>query len=84
MDIREYIDDVARSVAFMSRIRVPQRHFERYDGRLSRTVRAFPVAGLLIVLPAAALLSILETLGAASLFSQRVFDWLDETLAAVE
>lgn len=69
VDIREYIDDVARSVAFLSRIRVPQRHFDGHDGRLNRTVRAFPVAGLLIVLPAAALLSILEALGAASLFA---------------
>ena len=69
MDIREYIDDVARSVAFLSRIRVPQRFFDGHDGRLNRTVRAFPVAGIVIVLPAAALLSILEALGAASLFS---------------
>ncbi|MDR6758547.1 adenosylcobinamide-GDP ribazoletransferase [Mycoplana sp. BE70] len=69
MDIGDYIDDVARSVAFLSRIRVPQRHFDGHDGRLGRTVRAFPVAGLLIVLPAAVLLSILEALGAASLLS---------------
>ena len=69
MDIRDYIDDVARSVAFLSRIRVPQRHFAGHDGRLSRTVRAFPVAGVVIALPAAALLAILHALGASTLFS---------------
>ena len=45
MDIRDYIDDVARSVAFLSRIRVPQRHFAGHDGRLSATVRAFHAQG---------------------------------------
>lgn len=68
MDIRDYIDDVARSVAFLSRIRVPQRHFIGHDGRLSATVRAFPVAGVLIVLPAAVLLGLLRMLDAAPLF----------------
>lgn len=69
MDIRDYIDDVARSVAFLSRIRVPQRFFGGHDGRLSRTVRAFPMAGVLIVLPAAALLAILQALDTPPLFS---------------
>ncbi|WP_108003201.1 adenosylcobinamide-GDP ribazoletransferase [Mycoplana dimorpha] len=69
VDIRDYIDDVARSVAFLSRIRVPQRHFAGHDGRLSRTVRAFPVAGVLIALPAAALLAIFKALGVSTLFS---------------
>ena len=45
MDIRDYIDDVARSVAFLCRIRVPQRHFDGHDGRLGRTVRLFPSPG---------------------------------------
>lgn len=69
LDMREYVDDVARSVAFLSRIRVPPRHFDGHDGRLSRTIRAFPVAGVVIVLPAAALLAILQALGVSSLFS---------------
>ncbi len=68
MDIRDYIDDVARSVAFLSRIRVPQRHFAGHDGRLSATVRAFPVAAVLIVLPAAVLLGMLRMLDTAPLF----------------
>ncbi|MBN9055513.1 MAG: adenosylcobinamide-GDP ribazoletransferase [Shinella sp. 65-6] len=58
--IRNFIDDTARSVAFLSRLPMPQRHFIGYDGRLSRAVRAFPLAGVLIVLPAAALAAILS------------------------
>jgi adenosylcobinamide-GDP ribazoletransferase len=68
-DIRDFIDDVARSVAFLSRIHMPQRHFVDFDGRLSRAVRAFPVAGLLIVLPAAAIVSIFSAIQAAPLFT---------------
>ena len=61
MGIRDFIDDTARSVAFLSRVPMPQRHFIGYDGRLSRAVRAFPLAGVLIVLPAAALAADPET-----------------------
>ena len=60
MGIRDFIDDTARSVAFLSRVPMPQRHFIGYDGRLSRAVRAFPLAGVLIVLPAAALAAMLS------------------------
>ncbi|WP_275783013.1 adenosylcobinamide-GDP ribazoletransferase [Pararhizobium gei] len=68
-DIREFIDDLARSVAFLSRIHMPQRHFVGFDGRLSRAVRAFPLAGILIVLPAAALVSVFSAIGASPLFT---------------
>lgn len=68
-DIRDFIDDVARSVAFLSRIHMPQRHFVNFDGRLSRAVRAFPLAGLLIVLPAAAIVSIFTAINASPLFT---------------
>jgi adenosylcobinamide-GDP ribazoletransferase len=67
MNIRDFIDDTARSVAFLSRVPVPQRHFTDHDGRLSRAVRAFPLAGVLIVLPAAALAAVLSALHAAPL-----------------
>ncbi len=64
MGIRDFIDDTARSVAFLSRVPMPQRHFIGYDGRLSRAVRAFPLAGVLIVLPAAALAAMLSAIHA--------------------
>ena len=69
MAIQDYIDDTARSVAFLSRVPVPQRHFIGHDGRLSRAVRAFPFAGVLIVLPAAALAAILSALHAPPLLN---------------
>ena len=64
MDIRDLIDDTARSVAFLSRVPVPQRHFIGHDGRLGRAVRAFPLAGLLVALPPAALASALSAIAA--------------------
>lgn len=64
MDIPSFIDDTARSVAFLSRLPVPERHFAGHDGRLSRAVRAFPLAGALIALPAAAFAAILAAVGA--------------------
>jgi adenosylcobinamide-GDP ribazoletransferase len=67
VDIRDFIDDTARSVAFLSRVPVPQRHFTGHDGRLSRAVRAFPIAGVLIVLPSAALAALLSALSAPPL-----------------
>ena len=67
MDTRTFIDDTARSVAFLSRVPVPQRHFVGHDGRLGRAVRAFPVAGLLIALPAAALAAVLDAFRAPPL-----------------
>ncbi|CDZ41273.1 Cobalamin 5''-phosphate synthase/cobalamin synthase [Neorhizobium galegae bv. officinalis] len=53
----ECIADLARSVGFLSRVPVPDRFFRSHDGTISRAVRAFPVAGLIIAaLPALVLL----------------------------
>ncbi|WP_331374521.1 adenosylcobinamide-GDP ribazoletransferase [Sinorhizobium chiapasense] len=68
-NIGDLWDDVARAVAFLSRIPVPQRHFSDHDGRLDRAVRAFPFAGVLIALPAAALAALLIALHTSSLFT---------------
>jgi adenosylcobinamide-GDP ribazoletransferase len=59
MNFQDYIDDVVRSVGFFSRIPMPGRFFAEHDGSLSRAVRAFPIAGLLIALPPAALFATL-------------------------
>jgi len=67
--IRDLFDDVARSVAFLSRVPMPSRHFLDHDGRLSRAVRAFPLAGILIAFPAAVSAALLSALGASSLFT---------------
>lgn len=58
MASRAFIADIARALAFLSRLSVPARFFEGHDGRLSFTVRAFPVAGLLIAALPAALLAL--------------------------
>lgn len=65
----DFIDDLARAVAFLSRIPAPARHFAGHDGRLSRTVRVFPAAGIIIALPAALLALLLTFIAAPPLVS---------------
>ncbi|MGV3552583.1 adenosylcobinamide-GDP ribazoletransferase [Rhizobium sp.] len=60
MNFQHYIDDVVRSIGFLSRIPMPGRFFVAHDGSLSRAVRAFPIAGLFIALPSAALFATLQ------------------------
>lgn len=49
----EFVADLARSIGFLSRLPVPDRFFKGQDGSISRAVRAFPAAGLVIAaLPA--------------------------------
>ena len=67
--MRDFIDDLARSVAFLSRLPVPGRHFRRSDSTLSRTVRAFPAAGLVIGLPPAILATLLAFIAAPPLLA---------------
>lgn len=58
----DFIADLARSVAFLSRIPVPDRYFRGQSGSFSRAVRAFPLAGALIALiPALVLYTLSQT-----------------------
>ncbi|MDS7597359.1 adenosylcobinamide-GDP ribazoletransferase [Agrobacterium tumefaciens] len=59
MKAGDFITDVMRSVAFLSRLPVSSRFFEDDDGSMRRTARAFPAAGLLIALPSAAIIAVL-------------------------
>ncbi|WP_160010547.1 adenosylcobinamide-GDP ribazoletransferase [Rhizobium sp. 18055] len=60
MNIGTYAADIARAVAFLSRIPMPKSAFTGFDGKLSRVARAFPAAGMLIgLLPALVLLIML-------------------------
>jgi adenosylcobinamide-GDP ribazoletransferase len=63
-DGRDLVNETARAIAFLSRLPVPDRYFQNHDGSLSKTVAAFPLAGLLITLPAAVLLALLAAIGA--------------------
>jgi adenosylcobinamide-GDP ribazoletransferase len=66
MNVSTFIEDVARSVGFLSRMPMPSRYFIGHDGSLSRAVCAFPAAGLLIALPSAAVFAMLLAFGADS------------------
>jgi adenosylcobinamide-GDP ribazoletransferase len=50
MNIGNYAADVARAVAFLSRIPIPSFAFAGYNGKLDRAARAFPMAGVVIAL----------------------------------
>jgi adenosylcobinamide-GDP ribazoletransferase len=63
-DGRDLMTETARAIAFLSRIPVPNLFFENHDGSLSKTIAAFPLAGLLITLPAAVLLGLLAAIEA--------------------
>lgn len=64
LDGRTLVNETARAIGFLSRIPVSARYFENHDGSLSRTVMAFPLAGFVISLPAALLLTLLTLVGA--------------------
>lgn len=61
------ITDLARSVAFLSRIPVPQHFFDNDHGSLTTTSRMFSVAGLLIAAPSALISFVLLLSGANAL-----------------
>ena len=58
----DLLNDTMRALAFLSRLPVPQVWFEGYGGSLSGTVRGFPLAGVLIALPASLILLITHAL----------------------
>lgn len=67
--LSSFLTDTLRAVAFLSRLRVPARVFDGDDGRMGRTVRAFPVAGLLVSLPASLVFSLSLALDADPLLA---------------
>lgn len=69
MELREFFGDILRSVAFLSRIPMPSGLFEGHQGGLSRTVRGFPAAGILILLPSSIVLWLLLSLDADPLIA---------------
>ncbi|WP_377299419.1 adenosylcobinamide-GDP ribazoletransferase [Rhizobium sp. SGZ-381] len=63
----DFATDLARSLAFLSRLPVPARFFKGHDGTVSRACRAFPLAGALIAVPPALVLLVLGHQTAAPL-----------------
>ncbi|MFN7024873.1 MAG: adenosylcobinamide-GDP ribazoletransferase [Pseudorhizobium sp.] len=68
-NVTEFLGDLARSLGFLSRVPIPARFFEGHDGSISRAVRAFPLAGLVLALPAGLLLWLLLEWEAAPLLA---------------
>ena len=64
MQISDYLDDIARSTGFLSRLPMPARYFEGHDGSLVRASGMFPVAGLLIALCPGLALAVLSAFDA--------------------
>ena len=64
MQISDYLDDIARSAGFLSRLPVPARFFDTHDGSLSRASGMFPIAGLVIALYPGLVILVLSALGA--------------------
>lgn len=65
----DFITDMARSIAFLSRLPVPSRFFEGHDGSVSRACRSFPLAGAVVALPSALLLWLMGENSHASLLA---------------
>lgn len=69
MNIGNYAADVARAVAFLSRIPTPSSAFVEFNGKLDRASRAFPVAGIVIALLPALVFMVMLCLHADRLMS---------------
>ncbi|EJL51427.1 cobalamin-5-phosphate synthase [Rhizobium sp. CF122] len=69
MNIGKYATDVARAVAFLSRIPMPPSAFADFNGKLDRASRAFPVAGIVIALLPALVFLVMLCLRADRLMS---------------
>ncbi|MEM6464232.1 MAG: adenosylcobinamide-GDP ribazoletransferase [Pseudomonadota bacterium] len=63
------VGETARAVAFLSRIKVPDRYFAGSNGMIIDSVRAFPIAGVVVAAPAAAVFFLLLFLSVSPLFA---------------
>ena len=63
------VTDTARAVAFLSRLPVPDRFFGDAETDMTTSARAYPLAGLVLTLPAAILLFLLLVLGLSPVFA---------------
>ncbi|TWD58221.1 cobalamin-5'-phosphate synthase [Agrobacterium vitis] len=68
-ELSALITDLARSLGFLSRFPVSSRFFEGHSGEMSRTPRAFPLAGAVIAAPAGLFLALLLGFGASAMLS---------------
>jgi adenosylcobinamide-GDP ribazoletransferase len=62
--VENLLTETARAISFLSRLPVPDRYFAGHDGSLRRTIAGFPLAGLVVALPAALVIGVLSAAGA--------------------
>ncbi|MBX9470080.1 MAG: adenosylcobinamide-GDP ribazoletransferase [Rhizobium sp.] len=62
--VENLLMETARAISFLSRLPVPDHYFAGHDGSLRRTIAAFPLAGLVVALPAALVIGVLSAAGA--------------------
>lgn len=58
--MENYVQNLARSIGFLSRFPLPKRFFEGDDGNLSQTSGMFTIAGMAIALPIAFVAAVLH------------------------
>lgn len=63
------VTDTARAVAFLSRLPVPDRFFGEAETDMTTSARAYPLAGLVLTLPAGILLFLTLVLGLSPVFA---------------
>ncbi|MCY6380266.1 adenosylcobinamide-GDP ribazoletransferase [Hoeflea prorocentri] len=63
------VTETARAVAFLSRLPVPDRFFAGADADMTQSARTYPLAGMVVALPAALLLFMLLFMGLPPLFA---------------
>lgn len=72
MDLKAFINDLARAVGFLGRFPIPPRFFDGHDGKMIRLSRTFAFAGLLIALPAGLVFWILLELNGAPILASMI------------
>lgn len=65
-EVSALITDLARSLGFLSRLPIAARFFEGHSGEMSRTPRAFPLAGAVIAAVSGLFLALLVGFGASA------------------
>lgn len=67
--MNDLVQDTGRAVAFLSRLRMPDRLFAGESIPVGRSARAYAIAGAVISLPGAVLLAVLLAVGLTPLFA---------------
>ncbi|WP_136656820.1 adenosylcobinamide-GDP ribazoletransferase [Nitratireductor sp. XY-223] len=67
--MKEIVAETARAVAFLSRLPVPDRYFENAPEAAAQSARTYPLAAIVVALPAAVTLFLLRSIGLDAFFA---------------